>query len=336
MKSSVIPYHLRPNKSVERNIFLNLLSMINGYNAIDIKECVYIGFGGPFLEDFKNIHARFGTRDMYSLESDPMIFERQKFNSPLKCIEMTNFTSREFIDGYSITKNAIIWLDYTSAEDIFDQFVDFKTILERTVENDVIKVTLNANPRTLGTPHSDELMGLTSLEQEEAVRKYRLKILRERLSDFFYPATKPEMMTDKKMAEVLVKSLKIAVDAGLMLKRAYIFQPLCLFSYADSGNTMLTATGIILKNDKKATEDFLLKTGIGNWPLARTNWESPIRIDVPDLTVKERVHLDSMLPPNEPADLDVICKSVAFIKRSQIENYVDYYRFYPYFSKILL
>lgn len=336
MQSNVVPYHLRPNKAVERNIFMHLLSMINGYKSIDIREYVYIGFGGPFLEDFKNIHARFGIYDMYSLEWDPARYERQIFNSPLKCIKVRDLSSREFIDGYAITKFAIIWLDYTSAKDIYDQLVDFESILERTGENDIIKITLNADPRTLGDPPADSLVGLTSSEEDEEKRKYRLKILEERLSDFFPQGTVPDLMRPKKMSDVLVKALKFAVDRAFMIRKDYFFQILSLFSYADSGNTMMTATGIILKNDKDAIEDFLLKTGIKNWPLARTIWGGPIRIDVPDLTVKERVHLDSMLPPDKPADLDSIWESMHFLKRKQIENYVEYYRFYPYFSKILL
>ena len=44
------PYHQRPNKTVDRYLFVELLSKINRYRHIG--DYSYIGLGGPSLEDF--------------------------------------------------------------------------------------------------------------------------------------------------------------------------------------------------------------------------------------------------------------------------------------------
>jgi hypothetical protein len=46
-----IPYHLRQNKAIDRNLFTDLLSRIGRYK--NISDYTYYGFGGPYMEDFK-------------------------------------------------------------------------------------------------------------------------------------------------------------------------------------------------------------------------------------------------------------------------------------------
>ena len=68
MSGERVPYHLRPNKFVERALFVELLSHINAVHPI--ADYVYVGFGGPYLEDFKILHQHFGIKNMLSLEQE--------------------------------------------------------------------------------------------------------------------------------------------------------------------------------------------------------------------------------------------------------------------------
>ena len=114
------------------------------------------------------------------------------------------------------------------------------------------------------------------------------------------------------------------------------FQPLTAFSYKD-GQQMLTVTGIILERNEK--QGFLDKTYIDKWELSNIDWKPPRRINVPDLTIKERLYIDSCLPNSEA---NTIQNKLGFLfdqKKSvsleMLETYVLFYRQSPYFSRIV-
>jgi hypothetical protein len=74
--------------------------------------------GGPFLEDFKVVHAATSIKRMTSIEIDANTFLRQKFNRPLTCIQLLNEASSDFIHRYSFDDSVIFWLDFTKARSI--------------------------------------------------------------------------------------------------------------------------------------------------------------------------------------------------------------------------
>ncbi|WP_407928292.1 O-methyltransferase, partial [Collimonas silvisoli] len=57
MSGAYVPYHLRQNKAVDRQLFVDLLTKLNRYKAIG--DYSYVSFGGPYLEDFKLVHSHF-------------------------------------------------------------------------------------------------------------------------------------------------------------------------------------------------------------------------------------------------------------------------------------
>ena len=66
MSGGTVPYHLRQNKAIDRSLFIDLLARLN--RCRDISDYTYIGFGGPFLEDFKSVHSFTGISKMISIE----------------------------------------------------------------------------------------------------------------------------------------------------------------------------------------------------------------------------------------------------------------------------
>jgi hypothetical protein len=64
-----LPYQLRPNKAVERLMFIELLGRLDPDLSIG-QNYRYVGFGGPQMEDFRLLHERFPVMKMLSLEKE--------------------------------------------------------------------------------------------------------------------------------------------------------------------------------------------------------------------------------------------------------------------------
>lgn len=332
MSAQTIPYHLRPNKAVERNLFLALLALINRYR--NIYSYIYIGFGGPFLEDFKNIHASFGISNMLSLEMNEGVHKRQIFNSPLNCITYLPKTSDDFIrnmEDYSLKGNIIVWLDYTSPSKLVSYLDEFQRLIAKAEPFDIIKITLNANPTWLGKLDSRGLKAVDRFKAIQNICEKRLRNLKYRIPDEYFPeGLSPEMMEDEAYPAVLCRIVEIAAKKATRGFSGRIFQPLSLFTYADR-STMQTITGILLPESE--VEKFYEKTGIGDWEFACTHWGPPKLIKVPVLSLKERLSIEKLLP-NLP--YDDIFSLIDYIDEEEIKNYITYYRHYPFFSRIVI
>lgn len=327
MNAQTIPYHLRPNKAVERNLFMDLLSIVNAYRRIT--DYSYIGLGGPFLEDFKSMHEIFEIKRMISIEMDDSVHKRQLFNAPVNCINCIMKISGEFIDDYMSEGNAVFWLDYSNPKEILTQLDEIRTLIPKLIPGDIVKITLNAHPEGfLGKPWGY----IKAQKRKKAVRDYRLRELAKRLPEYFPEDTTPEMMDDGIYPIVLCKAIEIAVKKGLEGFPGKLLQPLALFIYADSRRSpMLTVTGIILEEND--VTEFLIRTDIQKWKFAKTDWGSPLEIRVPQLSIRERLCIDSMLPLHNG---EPIYRMFDYIDPGELENYTRYYRHYPYFSKVLL
>lgn len=329
MNAQTLPYHLRPNKAVERSLFMDLLTMINAYRRIS--DYAYIGLGGPFLEDFKNIHESFEIKKMISIEMSESVYKRQLFNAPVNCIDCMIKISGEFIDDYLSEGNAIFWLDYSDPREILSQLDEIRRLIAKLIPGDIVKITLNSNPDAfLGRPRW--LSGIKRWKQKRAVNEFRLSEFEKRLPEYFPEGTTLNMMEEGPYATVLCKAVEIALKKGLQGVPRKVFQPLALFIYADSKRSpMLTATGILLEESEVV--DFFTRTNIRSWKFAKLDWGAPLEIKVPQLSIRERLCIDSMLPEYSG---ETIYRMFDYIDRGELENYIRYYRHYPYFSKVLL
>lgn len=195
MSGAWIPYHLRQNKAVDRMLLIDLLSKLNRY--IEIHSYEYIGFGGPFLEDHKLMHSYFGNIKLTSIENNDHIWKRQKFNLPLSCINREKKHSSEFIDTFSRNNPVIIWLDYMEANKRREQLMEFESLLPKLNENDIVKVTINANPQTLW-PDSARKSDNTHYSTEEKQQK-RYEALDKQIGDYL-----PQGITLKEMDKKLL------------------------------------------------------------------------------------------------------------------------------------
>ena len=83
------------------------------------------GLGGPFLEDFRLVHARLGLKRMACVETEQEVHKRQLFNRPIASIECVHATLEDYLDGHDFEAPAIIWFDYTEPKGITTQIERF-------------------------------------------------------------------------------------------------------------------------------------------------------------------------------------------------------------------
>lgn len=339
MSGAAVAYHLRPNKHVERHLFVDLLDHVDRWNPIS--SYLYVGFGGVYFEDFKLLHAHFGVDKMLSIENQRWVFERQKFNVPYGCIHPKNLDSSDFIRDverfrirYKVA-NILCWLDYATSAELAGQLNEIKSVLPNLAANDVLKVTLPANPSVLGVKRE----GMPDADLFDK----RLEILRNRLlgTQFLPDGLTANRMTERHYPEVLCETFRRAAAEAMRESPNLVFQPLGSYVYKDT-TQIVTFTGIVLEADK--VDEFLEKTSLKKFDLGGPAWEL-IKIEVPELSLREKLKLDQVIfkqtsTPKKHRPVEVQIKmGLKFApevvdSRRMIENYIRFYRYYPSFHRV--
>lgn len=338
MSGGFVPYNLRQNKAIERAVFIDLLQRVARSTQLHIHDYTYVGFAGPFSEDFKLIHSALGISKMISVEGNAHVHKRQKWNSPISCIDYRHIQARAFVDAFQPQGPSIVWLDFTTALDIGPQLDQAVMLLSKLAPYDVFKITLNANDRTLEPAvRPDDDREFVASKIAEARRRLAnhlsagIEVTDEDLDRTGYP-------------KLLLLAIETAVKSGLEGKPGCMFLPLTSFVYADSEQQMLTHTGIILP-ETADRDEFLSETRIKRWKLATTKWASPrteaIRINIPEMSVRERLHIDKSLPNNTPSELTRslghrLAEGSLDRTRQALASYKLFYRHYPFFSRIVV
>jgi hypothetical protein len=333
MSGGAIAYHLRENKAIERNLFIDLLAIVG--RVKNISEYTYSGFGGPFLEDFKAIHSALRISKMNSIEMDENVWQRQAFNRPSTFIALHNCKSGDFLRSHEFIDGNIVWLDHTSPKGLYEKLSDFQLLVSKLGKYDVAKITLNANAGTLG--NSDQENGSA----------HRLKKLLDRLGDYGRSDLEEDDVLPRRYPTTLMRAVQNAVGRLSTRKSGDYFQLLSAFVYQDGMHKMLTVTGVIL--DAKSDQDkvwFFEKSRIDHWLFKNLDWSPPQMISVPALSMKERMTLDAALPVSKDLNAgDHLVSTLGYCPsevgneldaRQLLKNYAMLYRAYPLFSRVVL
>ena len=320
-------YHLRPNKYVDRALFIKCLEQLS--RTINIKSHRYIGFGSYTFDDFKQIHDKLDISTMISLESDPIVFKRAQYNIPYKCIKIVNQTSTDYIAGgdWNNKKN-IIWLDYTDPSELAKQFNDIAALSNIVEKNDIIRVTFNAHVSSLGTPHNTKSDG-----SKLSIQEYRFKKLKERIGEYIPADIEAADIVTSQYPIVILSSLKKMIQ-NLFMETQFdkrFLLPLFATIYKD-GQTMVTFTGIVLEDHEQEEK---IKTSFKKIPYVNFVWDNPSIIDIPNLTVKEMLEINKLLP-SKSAQKQIEKKFNFVFKDTQreIESYISFYKYYPNFHNV--
>lgn len=332
MSGAVVPYHLRPHKAVDRRLFLDLLSRYERWKPLS--EYAYVSMGAYSLEDHKLVHRIIGITRLIAFDLDEEVVARQRFNKPIESCRCLAKKSGELIaqlDAVLIEcsmpaeNGIVIWLDYTEPTKIGEQVREFESLLDKLRPGDVVRVTVNAHPHAF-LDHSTA-DGKPLLADEKRAKQFQR--LRERIGDFLPSWARSDHMTPAELPLVLSESFAAAALNAVPVSGPNAFIPLSIIRYAD-GQQMLSLTGAVVKRGDE--DDFIARLDLKNWPFASTDWRTIHRLVVPHLTVRERLFLERGIvsrPPNElMAELGF--ENAAEVKITEfLDNYRNYYRFYP-------
>lgn len=319
---SSIPYHLRLNKAVEREIFISLLSVL--YPHLQLSDYQYIGMGGPFLEDYRAMHARLGLRKMVCVELDENTHKRQLFNRPFGGIECINSSIEEYLRTTDLsTDSMLIWLDYTKPSDLRDQIETFMSLVCNVGPRSVLKLTLNAAAAELGG--SKDLGG-------DELRKHRLLEVQRRLGDLLAPDAKGDEITYRDFGQLLLRSLKYSLDKALE-GTGVSFLGISSYSYSD-GQPMVTVTGISV--DDGDVKSFLAETKVNQWPFYNQDWSVPEKIDLPVLSTQERIELQRAMNSSDTPQLGYSLPEGRIFKTPEemLSAFERFYRVTPAFARV--
>lgn len=332
MNGAAVPYHLRPNKFIDRQIFVETLGRIAAYT--DLSKYSYVSMGGKYLEDFKVIHSNFGIVKMFSIEKDRAAAQRQEFNKPFDFIECRKMSSGDLVANFERfqhdlkTENSVTWLDYTSS-DRGEQLREFQALVAKLNVGDVVKITINAAMSSFVEPTRNESRG--------TYKKKLLAATQESLGDYFISKlAKLAKMTSSGISEILFEAIKKAANQGIFQgSGGPKVKPLVLTRYRD-GQQMVTASLIVIGRSDAAL--FTRKSRINKWPLHSRSWVDIKEISVPDLSIKEKLEIDKGL---FVGDLEDCHRKLPFrLDKSEgkslnsYKSYFDHYRRYPTFLRV--
>lgn len=327
MSGGNVAYNLRPSKAVERNLFVDLLSRIGRHS--NISDYSYFSLGGPFLEDFKLVHAQLRLSKLTCIEEDGEVLKRQRFNVPVNGISFFEGDVNAFLADFFPEDACIVWLDYASPRKMDQQLTEFSSLLRKLAPGDIFKITLNANPSTLASKGERESPEQLWIRQAE---KFSARVPR------YAPANiVPDDMRASIYPETLMKSLHRAAELARVPKGIKV-QPLASFVYADT-HQMLTLTGVLLRDEE--LDGFLESTRLSHWPFSNFNWtDRPKSIAVPDLSLRERLRLEAMMPKATADDLAAgLGYQIAnnqHATKDMLESFKEYYRLLPQYSRVVL
>jgi hypothetical protein len=188
----------------------------------------------------------------------------------------------------------------------------------------VLRITLNANPSSLGNPSSDEITpGLIAVDGLPTVHEWRLAKIKERLANYCPADISPEDMSQKQYGKTLLTILSLATEKALLSlpHREIVW---CLATHYSDGQFMVTVTGIV--TDTKVQ----LETVVEDWEY-RSVPNDPHVLDLPALSTLERLTLESFHNPKEKLGYEL---PKSFMNLDPVDTFKRFYRVYPHFTRV--
>ena len=326
-RGSSIAYRLRPNKAVDRELFLSLLSRLAA--KLSLENYAYVGLGGPFLEDFRLIHARVGIDKMVCIESEEAVHLRQSFNRPIESIQCVHAKLEEYLAETEFETPVVLWLDFTEPKTVVSQI---ETFARQTCELplfSVVRITLNANPTSLGKPPAVQMAVALPGENEraggtETELEWRLAKFRERLGGSTPNGLTPDGMTHRNFGSSLLEALRLCAEREVLdhPERKLIW---ALATHYSDGQPMVTATAIVVPDGDQEVQSI-----VENWQYVSTP-KRPLRLDLPALSTIERLTMESTANPKERMGYDL---PVSDMGEDPFEAFKRFYRVYPHFARV--
>lgn len=304
-----VPYDLRPCKQIERRMMLHALQGLQEV-GFPVSRYQYTGFGSIFFVDFVLIRKLLGIYDMQSIELNPELESRVRYNVPNSDINIEIGDVGNYIPHLAVDKQHFLWLDY---DDVFQAYM-----VEHLVEaskilspGSIIMVTVDVDYDSLDCPTNAVWFNHFKDEAGEFMPAGMDK-------DNFTPDDIP----------LAVSQIFAAIMSKISYRPNISFLPMFNFVYAD-GHEMQTLGGMICDAGARA---LINRYSWSQFNFLRREFaQEPYRIKMPVLTRKERLFLDTHLPA------DGAWEPTAFnLKKEQLDQYKAVYKYSPMYAELLL
>jgi hypothetical protein len=322
-----INYIFRPRKQIERKIIIELFQKIKEYKRTKIRNYRYIGMGSIYYYDFILFHKFLDIRDMTSIDDKDERVERFKFNKPYDFIKFKNIDSTSFLLEYKFDKKSIFWFDYDSL--LFDGnkgdlgyvnesiLNDIKIISERSNAGDFFLLSINVNPPR----GKDKKEHFLNFFESKISSKYNNK----------------RFITDENYKYVIQNIILNHIEETLK----FFEKKFCkLFSFFYIDNAPMYTLGGIFDDSRTFQKNFR------NELFFDISEDTITSINVPNLTYKEKLYLDSKIrylgnilkkTENKSESEKLLGKlDMKIFSADKIADYVKYYKYYPqYYEGII-
>ena len=306
-----INFSLRQNKSIERSIVFEALSLAR--NALG-GELAYAGFGSLWFQDFQLAHKLLSIKRMFSIESSHKVYKRAEFNKPYGCIEILKGRSvdllpeliqREELVGLSW----VVWLDYDSMLDS-DSIAELRHLAEILPDNSALITTFNAEWKRYALDRS---------------------VLSTVLSELF-PDVADDDIDDDELSNIGFMQYMAAYTnstlraASISSGRDGWYVPGVSLLYKDV-TRMVTAGGFLVSQGEAAECEGLIESE--TWPAIHDQL-----IESEPLTLREIFALSRLVPSETEITVDDVKKLGFEITESQLRFFERDYLHYPTFAEI--
>jgi hypothetical protein len=325
-----INYTLRPKKQIERKILINSLKEIFSELSLskEIHKYRYVGMGSIYYYDFILFYRYLHIQKMTSLDKH-WTKKRFEFNRPYDFIEFKSQYASEFVNSYNFKEPLIAWFDYDYMlyqrrpnSTIVDTGIlqDMQLLQNKLKKNDVFIVTVNVR-----YPGNHNKKGKEELEW--IYNEYR-QFLPKEIKSF-------NDISEQNYGQVIQQVIINCLNENQKFKKIKV-KKILSFLYSD-GVPMYTFGGIAYEN-----EDEINALRV---PYVNTSNDYITVIEVPNLTVKEKIYLDSKIVELQKQVSTLTAKDDKNKKLANAEfefnfqdldNYIKYHKYYPQYFESLL
>lgn len=286
-------YNLKVNKEADRAVMIETIRRAMPLFGNEREYC-YIGFGGPFLEDMKRVHAAFPEMKLQSIEENKETFRRQKYHRFINnhYLELAHCKAhRYFREIYAPSGKEIIWLDYLNFGK--EELSDFVYLATQVSSGSMLRITVRGEWK-------DKLPGVANENEWQKIY--------ERFRNDFGVLVPEKLIPDdfiegSRYCGILADIVISAVRDELSPPLTRFFQPLVSNYYKDD-TRMFSMMGVVMDippNEQlvqagESVCDSRVFEAFKDWDLESLDGKKVHLLDVPSLSVKERMALDQHLP----------------------------------------
>jgi len=295
-----VRYLARPAKAIQRRMIVDACRRLGPFGPPDAYE--YVGFGALEFVDFHLMRRAVGIVGMTSIEHDSRRRQRYEFNRPYGEVSVLIGSASDRLKDVDWNGLRIVWLDYECplTETVL---ADVSQLAQRLQPGSVLIVSVNAEPAR----PADERRAILAENIGEA--RVPLGTTDSSLAKWGWADTQRRVLADA-----------LTEDFSNRPDQAHLHQ-LFDFRYAD-GARMQTYGGIVLIPALERT--ILDICRFGDLDFIREEGSEPVVIEVPDLTAKERQHLEQQLPVAAGT-----LPTLPGLSEVDAEQFAHFYRWYP-------